>query len=333
MLQMSERLRVMSERMNEMGERMSERMGEVSGRMSERMGEMSGRMNEMKTRMGTSMGDVGTRMSGQADDLRSRVSEGMGTLGERMPRPEHVRGLARKVGIAAENPLGLALGAAALGFLVGLLVPVTDYEREKIGPLRDEVVDKVQTVGEDVVVHGRAVIAETAQATLAAAQQSAQQHGQQLIAGGLDPQTLVTNAYDHGKQLFREATDVAINTARRSAEEHGRTVMENARANGGNEDSSAMDSNRVELDRTGMTGDTGPASGTRPRSGQPGDIGDTALSPGMPSDAAQGGGLRAGTKLEGGSGAQTPHDTGSTSSQYSGLLDDQRPEGTNTGSA
>jgi hypothetical protein len=322
-----------NERMSQMNDQMGVWMRQMSERlrqMSDRMGEMGDRMSEMRTRMGTQMGDVSSRMSGQVGDVRARFNDRMGTLGDRMPRPDDVRGIARKVGIAAENPLGLALGAAALGFLAGLLVPVTDYEREKIGPLRDEVADKVQTVSEDVVVHGRAVIAETAQATLAAAQQSAQQHGQQLIAGGLDPQTLATNAIDHGKQLLRETTDAAMQTARRSAEEHGRVVVENAR-NGGESSESAIDQNRLELDRSGMTGDTGPASGTRPRSGRPGDIGDTAPSPGMPSDASQGGGLRAGTKLEGGSGAQTPQDTGSTSRQYGDLVDDQRG-GTSTGS-
>ena len=36
---------------------------------------------------------------------------------------------------AQDNPLGLAVGAAAVGFLAGLLVPVTQVENEKIGPM------------------------------------------------------------------------------------------------------------------------------------------------------------------------------------------------------
>jgi hypothetical protein len=87
----------------------------------------------------------------------------------------------RGAGIAAENPLGLAIGAAALGFLAGLAVPITDYERERVGPLRDELLDRAQLVGSDAIEHGKQVIAETAQAALATAQESAQRHAQQVV--------------------------------------------------------------------------------------------------------------------------------------------------------
>ncbi|MBV9103011.1 MAG: DUF3618 domain-containing protein, partial [Candidatus Eremiobacteraeota bacterium] len=34
-----------------------------------------------------------------------------------------------------ENPFGLAMGAAAMGFLAGLLLPVSDIERERVSPI------------------------------------------------------------------------------------------------------------------------------------------------------------------------------------------------------
>jgi len=87
----------------------------------------------------------------------------------------------RGAGIAAENPLGLAIGAAAVGFLAGLAVPITEYERERVGPLRDELLDRAHLVGSDAIEHGKQVIAETAQAALATAQESAQRHAQQVV--------------------------------------------------------------------------------------------------------------------------------------------------------
>jgi hypothetical protein len=51
-----------------------------------------------------------------------------------------VEGQVRKsAGVAKENPLGLAVGAVAVGFLVGMLVPGSRVEDEKLGPKADRV--------------------------------------------------------------------------------------------------------------------------------------------------------------------------------------------------
>jgi hypothetical protein len=94
-----------------------------------------------------------------------------------------VRSAARRgAGIVQENPLGLALGALAVGFLAGLAAPISDLEREKIGPLRDDLVERAKSVTTDAIEHGKQVLQETAQAALGAAQQSAQEHGQQVLS-------------------------------------------------------------------------------------------------------------------------------------------------------
>jgi hypothetical protein len=79
-----------------------------------------------------------------------------------------------------DNPLGLILVGLAIGTIVGVLVPVSKLEREKLGPLRDEVVDRARRAADDVVEHGRGVLEET----LSAASASAAKHGQAL-AGDL----------------------------------------------------------------------------------------------------------------------------------------------------
>ncbi len=125
-------------------------------------------------------------------DVATRVERTLGTARERLPDREDVRGIVRRAGMAVENPLGLALGALAVGFLAGLAIPASDYERRKIGPLREELIDRAQAVGGDVVSHGRAVLQETAQATVAAAQQSAQEHGRRVMSEvtGAQPDTM-----------------------------------------------------------------------------------------------------------------------------------------------
>ncbi len=40
----------------------------------------------------------------------------------------------RNVTAMARNPLGMAIGSVAVGFLAGMLLPVTAVERERMGP-------------------------------------------------------------------------------------------------------------------------------------------------------------------------------------------------------
>ena len=136
---------------------------------------VSGVKNTVKSTIGQTTGRVGevtSSVSERAGDVASGVT---GRLGEAKYAAR------RGVGMAIENPLGLALGALAVGFLAGLIAPVTDLEREKIGPLRDELLEKAQTVAGDVVEHGKQVLQETAQATVEAAQKSAQSHGREIL--------------------------------------------------------------------------------------------------------------------------------------------------------
>ena len=111
----------------------------------------------------TVKGTIGGVVDGVKDALggaKHAVSDKVGDL----PSGADVKDAAQRgVGIAAENPLGLALGALAVGFLAGLLTPVTDYEREKVGPLRDDLLERAQSVGSDVIEHGKQLLQETVQ--------------------------------------------------------------------------------------------------------------------------------------------------------------------------
>jgi hypothetical protein len=82
----------------------------------------------------------------------------------------------RAAGIARENPLGLAIGALAFGFLGGLLIPISDIERERIGPLREKIGDRAQGAVAEAVDAGTTIATET----LASVVDSAQQHGREI---------------------------------------------------------------------------------------------------------------------------------------------------------
>jgi hypothetical protein len=78
--------------------------------------------------------------------------------------------------VAQENPLGLGIGALAVGFLAGMLTPTTRLEDERIGPMSDHVKAQAADTAQEALEHGRQV----AQDTVMAAQKSAQQHGRQM---------------------------------------------------------------------------------------------------------------------------------------------------------
>ena len=86
----------------------------------------------------------------------------------------------RGAGMAKDNPLGLAVGAVAVGFVVGTLLPSTRIENEKIGPMADQVKDQAREIGSEAIEHGRDIAQETAQQAAETAKQQTREHGEQL---------------------------------------------------------------------------------------------------------------------------------------------------------
>src|ERR1041385_1553705 len=85
---------------------------------------------------------------GYKTDVRSRAKESIqdktGRVRDKIPgaTPDagDAQGAARgAVGLAQENPIGLAVGAMAVGLVAGMLVPSTKVEDEKLGPMADQV--------------------------------------------------------------------------------------------------------------------------------------------------------------------------------------------------
>jgi hypothetical protein len=52
----------------------------------------------------------------------------------------------------------VAVGAIAVGFLAGMVIPSTRIENEKIGPMADHVKDQVKESGQEVLERGKAAV-------------------------------------------------------------------------------------------------------------------------------------------------------------------------------
>jgi ElaB/YqjD/DUF883 family membrane-anchored ribosome-binding protein len=120
-------------------------------------------------------------VSDTATRARDAVTGAGDRAGDATPSRGEVRQAGRRAaGIARENPLGLAIGAAAIGFLAGLVVPSTRVEDEKLGPVADQVKDKARETGQEALDRGRQVAQEVAGSAADTARERTQEHGQDL---------------------------------------------------------------------------------------------------------------------------------------------------------
>ena len=124
---------------------------------------------------------VSDRVGGAGGAVGDRVSSAGGTISDATPDAEQVKYQAKRaVGVAQSNPLGLAIGSVAVGFIAGLLIPSTRVEDEKLGPVADDLKDKAKQTGQEALEHGKQVAQEAAQSAQETVKESGQEHAQQV---------------------------------------------------------------------------------------------------------------------------------------------------------
>ncbi|HEY4428353.1 MAG TPA: DUF3618 domain-containing protein [Solirubrobacteraceae bacterium] len=139
-------------------------------------------------------------VSDKVDSLRARITGAGDRVSEATPDAGEVKqGAMRAAGVVQENPLGLAVGAAAVGFLAGMLVPSTRVEDERIGSVADEFKQQARHTGEEALEQGKQVAQETAQAASEKIQQAASEVGQAAKESGKA----------HGQELSEQAAESA----------------------------------------------------------------------------------------------------------------------------
>jgi ElaB/YqjD/DUF883 family membrane-anchored ribosome-binding protein len=151
-----------------------------------------------KEKVSEKVDNVKAKVSDTAARARDAVGGTASRAGEATPGADEAKQSARRaVGLAQENPLGLAIGAVAVGFLVGLAVPSTRVEDERLGPVADQVKDKVKETGQEALDRGKQVAQEVASSAADTAKEQTQEHGQDLA------QSVTQNAQDLGAQTRR----------------------------------------------------------------------------------------------------------------------------------
>jgi ElaB/YqjD/DUF883 family membrane-anchored ribosome-binding protein len=152
-------------------------MGEETTRIREEIEDTRDRMSDTVDQL-AHKANVPGRVKESIADKRDRLKEQMQGRASRMsdaaPDGSDVKQGARQaVGLAEENPLGLAIAGVAAGFLVGMLIPSTRIEDEKVGPMADDVKHRAAETGQEALERGKQVAQDAAQAATESAQEAA----------------------------------------------------------------------------------------------------------------------------------------------------------------
>ena len=141
-------------------------------------------IDETRERMGETVGalagkaDVPGRVKGSVAAKKDAVTDRISGARERVPDASGA--VHRGAGLAQENPIGLAVGAIAAGFVVGMLLPSTRVENERLGPVSDQIKEQAREVSGEAVQHGKDLAHDVTESAADAARESGRGHADQL---------------------------------------------------------------------------------------------------------------------------------------------------------
>jgi hypothetical protein len=167
--------------------------------MSERTETLQREIDAGRERLGETAGAIGYKT-----DVPSRARDRVGAVRRRItgaaPSADEAKEGARQaVGVAQENPLGLAVASIAAGFLIGSLLPRTRLEDERIGPATDALKERAGEVAQEALEHGREAAGEIAGTVREQAGDVAREHGS----------AVAESAREHAAEGAAEAREAA----------------------------------------------------------------------------------------------------------------------------
>jgi ElaB/YqjD/DUF883 family membrane-anchored ribosome-binding protein len=172
--------------MGEDPDRIREEIEQTRAEMGETVDAL-GYKTDVKARAKDSIQDKKESVMGVASSAKERLVGAGQTVGDKTPDTEQVKHQAKRAkSVAQENPLGLAVGAVAVGFLAGMLIPSTRVEDEKMGAISDDVIDRAKETGQEALERGKQVAQEAAQSAQETVKDSGQQHAEELKGSAQD---------------------------------------------------------------------------------------------------------------------------------------------------
>jgi hypothetical protein len=131
--------------------------------------------------------DLPARTQDYIDDkkeaVKSKLSGAKETVTGPLPDRRAVKRSTTQVRNTAEsNPLGLAVGGLAVGFLVGTLLPQTRVENERMGEMSDRAIDAAKETASEAVERSKHVAQEAVGAAVDTAKDSGREQAEELTS-------------------------------------------------------------------------------------------------------------------------------------------------------
>jgi ElaB/YqjD/DUF883 family membrane-anchored ribosome-binding protein len=149
--------------------------------MGEDPGQIRQQVEETRAQMGDTVdalaykADVKERAKDSLTEKKDRAVESIGQTTDQVKD-----GARRAGGVAQENPIGLAIGGLAIGFLAGMVIPSTRIEDERMGQVADHAREKARETGQEAVERGKTVVQETAQTAAQTVRDKGSEQAQEL---------------------------------------------------------------------------------------------------------------------------------------------------------
>src|SRR3954464_10072671 len=144
-------------------------MGEDPDRLRAEIEETRSQMGETVDALGYKA-DVKARAKDRVVGVKDRVVGATPDSGDVKHQAKRAKS------VAQDNPLGLAVGAIAVGFLAGTLLPSPRVGDDKRGELSDDVIDRAKATGQEALERGKQVAQDAADT----AKDSGREHAEEL---------------------------------------------------------------------------------------------------------------------------------------------------------
>jgi Protein of unknown function (DUF3618) len=155
-------------------------MGEDPSAIREEIEQTRARMGETVEAIGYKT-DVKSRAKQSVQDKVGGVRDRITGVKDAAPSTGDVKdGTHKAVSVAESNPLGLGVAAVAGGFLIGMLLPSTKVENEKLGPMSTQLKEQAKETASEAVDHGKQIAQEVASSVADTAKEQGQQHAEGL---------------------------------------------------------------------------------------------------------------------------------------------------------
>jgi hypothetical protein len=156
-------------------EQVKDKAANLKEAVSEKAGSVVSSIKDGAGSAAEGVGSAASSVSGGVGSAASSVTGGVSSAASSVKQ-----GAVKTASVARDNPLGLAIGAAAAGFLVGLVIPITRKEDEQLGPVADTVKEKAVETGREAIDRGKQVVQQVAEQAKETAKEAGQEQVEEL---------------------------------------------------------------------------------------------------------------------------------------------------------